>query len=130
MKEKVTLWDRLTYYNRFTDRLMRASGMTNWRRDKRQMIPFAVSIKCALIIGALASFYTVFLLWLLGQLLAIYYQDDMLLNAGLASFVLALISQFLSNCWWNARAMKLNAPPKSRPVYDDSPLPELPEILR
>jgi hypothetical protein len=130
MQDKVTIWDRLTYHNRFSDRLMRASGMKNWRRDKRQMIPFAVSVKCSLILGTMAAFYAIFLLWLFGQFWSLSFPLGVMLMCGFMSFALTAVMQFVSNCGWNARAMKLHSQPKTRTPYTDAPLPELPEILR
>ncbi len=131
--EKVTIWDRLTYHNRFTDVLMRMSGMKNWRRDKRQMIPFAVSVKSSLYLGILAGVSSAVLLIILLMFAGVPAPLGLLATSGGMSLVLTFVLQFVSNCWWNARAMNLNAkgsgtsPRRSESV---ELLGELPEILR
>lgn len=131
--DRVTFMDRLTYHNRFTDKLMQISGMQNWRRDKRQMIPFTVSVKSSVYCGLLAAFLSGFLLALLMLSSAIPLVPGLVLLSSLLSFVLTLVAQFVSNCGWNARAMKLNSQPNSRPkspTNSNELLGELPEILR
>jgi len=131
--DRVTFLDRLTYHNRFTDKLMQISGMRNWRRDKRQMIPFSVSVKSSIYCGLFAAFLSGFLLALLMFSSAIPFIAGLLFLSITLSFVLTFVAQFVSNCGWNARAMKLNSQPNPRPkspTTSNELLGELPEILR
>ncbi len=131
--ETVTLWDRMTYHNRFTDVLMRISGMKNWRRDKRQMIPFAVSVKSSLYLGILAGILSALLLAILLMLAGVAAPLGLLATSGGLSLVLTFILQFFSNCGWNARAMNLNNKSGGKPSRRHESvelLGDLPEILR